>query len=190
MRVSQVNSLPWPRCVADRRSWRGSIPERGSAYFCATTPAPGDSSLATAGVVFYVMVQRAIAAGAFALGSTRQLTAGEPPRDDPTVWNRVAGAEEALSTDFPFHRGVYEARDRLLAVNRAAGEASAPVLADRQVAELFRGLDFARVDDKAGSISSLIQEIWRLFLIAMMAAMVAEAALCLPKVARAPGAVR
>ena len=33
--------------------------ERGSAYFFATTPAPGDSSLATAGVVFYVMVQRA-----------------------------------------------------------------------------------------------------------------------------------
>ena len=80
--------------------------------------------------------------------------------------------------------------DRLLAVNRAAGEASAPVLADRQVAELFRGLDYARVDDKAGSISSLIQEIWRLFLIAMMAAMVAEAALCLPKVARATGAAR
>jgi hypothetical protein len=163
---------------------------RGSAYFCATTPAPADSSLATGGVVFYVMVQRALAAGAQALGSTRQLTAGEAPRDDPAVWNRVAGAQEALSTDFPFHRGVYEARDRLLAVNRAAGEESAPVLADRRVAELFRGLDYARVDDKAGSISSLIQEIWRLFLIAMMAAMVAEAALCLPKVARSTGAVR
>jgi hypothetical protein len=163
---------------------------RGSAYFCATTPAPADSSLATGGVVFYVMVQRALAAGAQALGSTRQLTAGEAPRDDPAVWNRVAGAQEALSTDFPFHRGVYEARDRLLAVNRAAGEESAPVLADRRVAEIFRGLDYARVDDKAGSISSLIQEIWRLFLIAMMAAMVAEAALCLPKVARSTGAVR
>ena len=35
---------------------------RGAAYFCATTPAPADSSLATSGVVFYVLVQRALAA--------------------------------------------------------------------------------------------------------------------------------
>jgi hypothetical protein len=164
--------------------------ERGSAYFCATTPALADSSLATGGVVFYVMVQRTLAAGALALGSTRQLSAGEPARDAPTDWKRVAGAQEAISTDFPFHRGIYEAHDRLMAVNRALGEASAPVLPDRRVAELFRGLDYARVDDKAGSVSSLIQEIWRAFLIAMMAAMLAEAALCLPKVARSPGVTR
>ncbi len=134
-----------------------------------------------------MLVQRALAAGAAALGSTRQLTAGEPPRDDPTTWKRVAGAEEALSTDFRFHRGIYAAGERLLAVNRAAGEASAPVLADARVAELFRGLDFARVDDKAGSLGSLIQEIWRLFLVAMMVAMVVEAALCLPRRPRCRG---
>ena len=33
--------------------------DHGAVYFCATTPAPGDSSLATGGVVFYVLVQRA-----------------------------------------------------------------------------------------------------------------------------------
>ena len=32
----------------------------GGAYFCATTPAVGDSSLATNGVVLYVLVQRAL----------------------------------------------------------------------------------------------------------------------------------
>jgi hypothetical protein len=162
--------------------------DRGGAYFCATTPAPGDSSLALSGVVFYVMIQRALAAGASALGSTRQLTAGDPPRDDPTHWKPVSGAQEALSTDYPYHRGVYQAGDRLLAVNRANGEAQAPVLADAHVAGLFRGLDFDRVDDRAGSLSSLIQEIWRMFLIAMMGAMIAEAALCLPKLARPRGA--
>jgi Aerotolerance regulator N-terminal len=161
---------------------------RGAAYFCATTPAPGDSSLATGGVVFYVLVQRALASGAAALANTRQLTAGEPPPDDPAAWQRVAGAQEALSTDFPFHRGIYLDGDRLLAVNRSAGEAGAPVLADGRLAELFKGLDYARVDDKAGSIGSLIQEIWRMFLVAMMVAMVAEAALCLPRVARPGGA--
>jgi hypothetical protein len=162
--------------------------DHGSAYFCATTPAPGDSSLATSGVVFYVMVQRALAAGAAALGSTPQLTAGEKARDDPAAWQRVAGAELALSIDYPFHGGVYNSGGRLLAVNRAAGEAGAAVLPGTRVAGLFRGLDFVRVDDRAGSVASLIQEIWRLFLVAMMVAMVAEAALCLPKLAPPVGA--
>jgi hypothetical protein len=162
--------------------------DRGAAYFCATTTAVGDSSLATGGVVFYVLVQRALTAGAAALGSTRQLTAGEAPRDNPLTWTRVAGAEEAISTDFAYHRGIYAAGDKLLAVNRAPAEAQAPVLADGRVDELFRGLDFARVNDKAGSLGSLIQEIWRMFLLAMLAAMVGEAALCLPKLARPRGA--
>jgi hypothetical protein len=162
--------------------------DHGSAYFCATTTAVGDSSLATGGVVFYVLVQRALAAGAASLGSTRQLTAGDPPRDDPITWTRVAGAEEAISTDFAHHRGIYAAGDKLLAVNRAAAEAQAPVLADSRIDELFRGLDFARVSDRAGSLGSLIQEIWRMFLLAMLAAMVGEAALCLPKLARPRGA--
>jgi hypothetical protein len=160
----------------------------GAAYFCATTAAGGDSTLATNGVVLYVMVQRAMAAGAATLGTTQQLTAGEPSREDPVRWERVAGGEEAISTEYAAHRGVYAANDRLLAVNRPAAEEAAAVLADRRVDELFRGLDFARVDDRAGSLSSLIQEIWRLFLTAMLVAMVIEAGLCLPKRVRPSGA--
>jgi hypothetical protein len=158
--------------------------DRGAVYFCATTPAAGDSSLATSGVVFYVMVQRALAAGAASLGSTRQLTAGEGVRDEPLLWKRVAGGDEAISTDYPYHRGVYQSDDRLLAVNRSAAEDQRAVLPDGRVSELFRGLDFARVDDQAGNLASLIQEIWRLFLVAMMTAMLVEALLCMPKPAR------
>ena len=99
----------------------------------------------------------------------------------PAAWKRLAGAEAGLSTDYPLHRGIYRSGDRLLAVRRAAAEDLAPVLADDRVAGLFRGLDFARVDDQAGNIGSLIQEIWRLFLVAMMVAMVVEAGLCLPR---------
>ena len=83
---------------------------------------------------------------------------------------------------------MYAAGDRLLAVNRSAEEDRAPALADDKVAELFKGLDFARVDDTAGNFASLTQEIWRPFLIAMMAALIAEAALCLPKARPVPSA--
>jgi hypothetical protein len=157
----------------------------GGAYFCATTPAPADSSLASQGVVLYVLIQRALAAGAEPLEGTRQLAAGEAAGDDPTRWKRLAGPDEAVSTDFALHRGVYASGERLLAVNRPAAEDAAPVLSDDRVAGLFRGLNFARVDDREGNSGALIQEVWRLFLVAMMAALVVEAALCLPKAAKA-----
>jgi hypothetical protein len=154
---------------------------RGGAYFCTTTAALGDSSLASNGVVLYVLVQRAMASGAEVLGSTRQLVAGDPQGEDPARWKQVGGTEEAISTDYPLHRGVYDSGGRLLAVNRPLEEDAAPVLAGSRVAELFRGLDFTRVDDRAGNLASLIQEIWRVFLVAMMMALMVEAGLCLPK---------
>ncbi len=156
----------------------------GGAYFCTTTPAPGDSSLATSGIVLYVVVQRALAVGASVLGNTRQLVAGEPADNDPAEWQRVIAAAEALSTEYPFHRGIYTSGEKLLAVNRPAAEDQARVLADQKVQELFRGLDFARVDDQAGSLGSLIREIWRLFLASMIIALIVEAGLCLPKLVR------
>src|SRR5439155_9952338 len=155
---------------------------RGGAYFCTTTTEPRDSSLAANGVVLYVFVHRALAAGAAVLGQTRQLVAGETSLEQPATWKRVAGAADALSTEFAHHAGVYSAGDKLLAVNRSPSEDQAAGLADDRVAELFKGLDFARVDDRAGSLVGLIQEIWRPFLVAMIVSLLVEAGLCLPRV--------
>ena len=155
--------------------------DEGGAAFCATTPAAADSSLASGGVVLYVLIQRAMAAGASVLGATQQLSAGGRPPDDPSRWKRLSGVDEAVSTEYALHRGVYQSGERILVVNRPAAEDLAPGLANDRLAGLFRGLDFSRVDDRAGSEGSLIQEIWRLFLASMLVMMVVEAALCLPK---------
>ena len=122
------------------------------------------------------------------LGKARQLDAGEISEGDPTTWNRLSEGKHGISTEFPFHRGVYLAGDRLLAVNRCLAEDNERVLADERVSSLFHGLDFARVDDQAGNLNSLIQEIWRAFLITMLAALAIEAVLCLPRMARPAGA--
>ncbi len=162
---------------------------RGGVYFCATSPGEENSSLARGGVVFYVLVQRALADGAVVLEDIKQLAAGNPAGEDPKRWKRLAGADGALSTDYANQPGIYEAGDRLLAINRAAAEDLAPVVAPGRVAELFKGLDFTRVDDSSDDANSLVQEVWRLFLCAMMGAMVIEAALCLPRrMVRPPGA--
>ncbi len=167
----------------------GRVPATaGGAYFCATTPAVGDSSLASGGVVLYVLVQRALAEGAKVLGNTRELTAGNLAGEDPSGWKRVTGNDEGLSTDYPFHCGVYRSGERLLAVRRVRAEDLAGVVSDSRLAGLVRGLDWTRIDDRAGSVSGLIQEIWRVFLVAMMVAMVVEAGLCLPRRRPAGGA--
>lgn len=158
--------------------------DRGGVYFFATTVLPRDSSLAVDGVVLYVAVQRALATGAAALGNTRQLVAGHPPPGIASNWDRLAATDEGLSTDYPFHRGVYAADEWLLAVNRANDEEKADVLSHEGLAGLFQGLDFVRVDDRAGSFDRLFHEIWRLFLVTMMVAMVIEAGLCVPKLRR------
>lgn len=162
--------------------------DHGGVYFWATTPASADSSLASDAVVLYVAVQRAMTAGADVLGNTRNLVTGRVPAGLPQPWKRLAGTDQALSTDYPYQPGVYAAGDRLLALNRAGAEDHATVLDDARAAVLFQGLDFARVDDRAGSASSLVQEVWRLFLTAMIVALVVEAGLCLPKRHRPEGA--
>ena len=48
--------------------------DRGAVYFCTTLPRASHSSLARDGVVFYVMLQRALAQGAAMLGSARQIS--------------------------------------------------------------------------------------------------------------------
>jgi hypothetical protein len=155
--------------------------DRGGVYFCATTAAVNDSSLGVDGIALYVMIQRALAAGATALGSALQLSAGDRFPATADTWSQLAGSDDVLSTEFPYHAGIYAAGDRTLAVNRAAAEDQAAILSDVQVARLFDGLDFARVDDQAGSMKSLTREVWRLFLVAMLVALVAEAGLCIPR---------
>jgi hypothetical protein len=155
--------------------------DRGGVYFCSTTPAANDSSLGTNGVALYVVIQRALAAGAAQLSQTKQLSAGDAfPKSKSNV-RPLAGIENSLSTEYPFQAGVYQADDNLLAVNREQAEDRATVLSENRVAELFRGLDFDRVDDQAGNMTSLAREVWRVCIGAMMIAIVAEAGLCLPR---------
>ena len=175
---------------------KGGIPllarvatNQGGVYFCATGPSEANSSLARGGVVFYVLVQRALADGAVALEDIKQLAAGNPAGDDPKNWKRLAGADGVLSTDYANQAGVYESGERLLAINRPVAEDLAAVVPPPKVAELFKGLDLTRVDDSSDDSASLVQEIWRLFLFAMMGAMVIEAGLCLPKRVTRPAGV-
>jgi hypothetical protein len=167
--------------------------DRGGVSFLATTPALRDSDLAANGVVLYAVVQRAIDAGLAAVGNAQQADAGENVLGETAAkqrghsgeasrdeWRQIAGPA-AASTEAGFHAGVYASQGRLLAVNRPAAEDAADVVDDRMVETLFQGLTFNRFQQKAGGLGSIVEEVWRLFLIAVVVAMVAEGLLCLPR---------
>jgi hypothetical protein len=156
----------------------------GGVCFCTTTPNGADSTLASEGVVLYALVQRAIDRGTVMLGKARQLDAGpavELLAAKGAEWSRLAGPADALSTDIGRHAGVFAADDRLVAVNRPVEEDTGRLVADERVDGLFRDLTYTRLTGTAGSTDSLVQEIWRAFLIAMVLALIAEGLLCLPK---------
>jgi hypothetical protein len=154
--------------------------EGGGAYVLGTTVAAGDSSLAVDGVVLYVMVHRALAAGAAVLGRTRMVDAGAESMEG-SGWVRLAGREGSVSSEYPIQAGVYEQAERLWAVNRRAVEDEPAILDGEQLGGLFRGLRWIRVDAGGEDRPALIEEIWRAFLVAMLVLLVGEAALCLPK---------
>jgi len=154
---------------------------RGSVYVSATTPLAKDSSLAADGVVLYVLIQRAIEEGARSLRATGQLDAGDANVEAAAKWTPLVERNDRFSNERAFTAGVYSEERRLLAVNRSAAEDQRPTVTDSQVDQLFRGLILDRVNEQAGSTQSLVEEVWRAFLIIMLIAMIGEACLCLPR---------
>lgn len=170
-----------------------ALTDQRNVYFCTTTPTVGESSLARDGVVLYVMIQRALAAGAASLGTARQLIAGEQGGVNAPIasseWRCLSGGE-GPSTSHAVMAGVYEGDEKLFAVNRSIAEDRPAVLTDEQVAGLFGDLEFDRINERAGSGNRLLEEIWRLFLMLMMAALFVEACLCIPQLTAASRAER
>lgn len=154
----------------------------GQVYFFTTTPRPEDSNLASNGIVLYVAIQRALQLGMESLGSTRQIVAGATPAETAARWQALAGRGDVLSNEQAFRAGVYDTTDRLLAVTRPIQEDQVDVVSDENLQRLFEGLSLARVEGTAGNLDALVQEIWRVFLIAMMLSLLVEAILCLPRV--------
>jgi hypothetical protein len=159
----------------------------GQAYFCATSANTNASTLATNGIVLYVAVQRAQEQGLLALADTAIRSAGRDSLGDntsPADWQRLSDADGQLSTEQNLHAGVYENETQLIALNRNVNEDEFATISDEQLETMLGTLDWNRVRDTAGSTSSILQEVWRLFVVLMIIALIAEAILCLPRQSR------
>ncbi|MDE0010220.1 MAG: BatA domain-containing protein [Candidatus Poribacteria bacterium] len=155
--------------------------DRGGVYFCSTLPTAEFSSLEREGVVFYVMLQRALEKGSRALDVASQRDAGPDVLTDRDQWELVASVDDSqLLSQRGLHAGVYRDGSYWAAVNRSQIEDNATAVPVATVDALFDGVSYHRIDVDVGDTSALASELWRVFLIAMVIALLAEAVLSLP----------
>ena len=157
------------------------VTDRGAVYFCSTLPTAQFSSLERDGIVFYVMLQRALTDGSLALAMASQRDAGRDVLADREQWTTVAPEEDTASLSARgLHAGVYQDETHWVAVNRSHAEDTAKTASVEAVDALFDGLSYRRIDVDVGDTSALASELWRIFLIAMALALIVEAVLSLP----------
>jgi hypothetical protein len=150
---------------------------------CASTPADRDSTLAGDGVVLYVTIQRMLSAGAQRVGTTKNASAGTEHRSVDATSKLILGGDSALSSEFAMHSGVYRNDSNLVALHRDTQEDSLRSIDSQNLGRMFGDLPWAKIE--AGKrATSLVQEIWRWFVVAMLGALLIEAVLCLPKAAK------
>ncbi len=155
---------------------------QGAVYFCSALPKAPDTNLASNGIVLYIMMQRALARGAASLGAARQLECSISTELSATRWKPLDdSSDEILVSDRTIQPGLYQAEETLLALNRPVLEDRITTLETTELERLLSGLDYTIIDDAAGSSMQLASEIWRIFLIIMIGALLLEALLCLPE---------
>lgn len=164
----------------------------GTIYFLTTWPVGTHSSLDREGITLFVALQRAIAAGIETVGQAKSLEAGSLPAQVVNELPRVLSASQDEWVGGRSQRaGVYGNETQWIALNRPASEDRSQTLSRSELETVLAGLDFQIVEDQVGSGRSLASEIWRVFVIAMGLALIAEAWLCLPpKVASVAKVVR
>jgi hypothetical protein len=159
-----------------------STTDQGAAWFCTTLPTTENSNFVSNGITFYVMIQRAVARGAAALGEARQYDCGILKPGIAEAWAPLDDASQnVLLSQRTINSGLYETPEAAFALNRPLTEDAVEVLNDGTLEQVLNGLNFTRINDKAGSTMALASEIWRTFLVLMIIALMAEALLSVPE---------
>ena len=136
--------------------------DQGAAWFCSTLPTTEYSNFVSNGITFYVMLQRAVARGAAALGEARQYDCGTLKSSIADAWTPLDETSgNILLSQRTLNNGLYETPEAAFALNRPLTEDAVEVLSDGTLEQVLNGLNYTRIDDKAGSSMALASEIWR-----------------------------
>ena len=176
------SETPLARLGDDRPLLVRTATDRGGVYFCSTLPTAQSSTLERDGISFYVMLQRALAVGSQSLSPASQRDAEIGVLGEADQWEAVAPTgDRPTVSEKELQAGVYRNGDAWAAINRSLAEDEIKVTDAATADALFDGLSYQRIDDSIGDSASLASEVWRLFLLVMAIALIAEAFLSMPE---------
>ena len=155
--------------------------DAGGAYFLGTTPDEANSTFTDDGIALYVMFQRALEQGASSLVKSKQLETGSTTIKDSHLWVPLELNDNPAAEDQrAFFAGVYENDGEVIAINRPVSEDAVGRIDPATIEELLGEDSFELITTSASSLSGLTNEIWKLFIIAMVIALIAEGWFSLP----------
>lgn len=150
---------------------------RGEVFFCASLPRRDWSSLGD-GTVLVPMLQRLLLSGGRRLQQATTIACGElGTADQARRWETV---DAVAGKDIRTQAGVYRSGERLVAVNRPATEDDPEIIETSEATRLFSDLPFQMLQERRTQNDSLQGEVWRMFVFAMLAFLIAEGILILP----------
>jgi hypothetical protein len=166
----------------------------GGVYFLGTLPLSESSNLAIEGVTLVAIVHRALELGEAAALARTRLEAGRVSperlggardawRDALTTAGQDTVRTSRLLTERFHHAGVLTDGERFVALERGFGEDQRAPLAHDALTALLPGIDVTVVRE-TGAEESMLQEVWRMFLVLLVLALVAEALMCLGEARR------
>lgn len=206
--ASSGEPLPWDKFVAWRRraivsknatplaSFEDGAPlvlrantDGGAVYFCATLPLESHSTLTQDGIALYIMIQRALEQGSQLVGQALNLTAGQNVPSDIEDWTSLNPKDQpVLLSERHVQPGVYEQNGRFVALNRPDSEDRPSVLGETELEKVLGGTSYQIIHDRLGELRSLASEMWRVFIVVVIIALIAEGAISLPNQARSKSA--
>ena len=151
----------------------------GTAIFATSLPDYSWSNLADADVLLPI-IQRMIKLGGKRFSSAYSAIAGgsELMLIDGEIRTRIDGHADSKSSNAIYDAGVWKIGDRLVATNRTASEDQWMILDQDDMDALLEGSPYSLFEDQ-GDSDSLVKEIWKALLIAMLIFLITEALLCL-----------
>lgn len=159
--------------------------DRGELLLLSTLPRPDWSTLAD-GPVLVPLLQRAAQRGNQRLEQTANIPCGELGAADAALtWEPLASIVTSNANP-RLHAGVYRHQNRLIALNRPASEDDPELTTPAALATALQPLRTTTSVARDATDPAASGEIWRAFLILMLALLAGESFLTLPAALRNP----
>ncbi|MBK1881171.1 BatA domain-containing protein [Luteolibacter pohnpeiensis] len=181
--IPQGDSAPLARWEDGEPFLTRRVTDRGIAWFIGSKPDYTWSNLGDADVLLPV-VQRILELGAarFDASHTAEIGSDAAALLPGEIRERIDDYGTPDPANAAYESGVYRLGSRVVAVNRPAAEDAPELLTRDELDDVLEGTSYTLLEQAGqATTADLSRDLWMPFLIAVLAFLIFEAILCLPK---------